>query len=313
MNGTDQISTSHTLSVDVTMATTLAVVGIVAAAATLHRLRGTTLVGVQCWLAACLAAIAAVELGLGLAASDVSAAFAETLRYVAATLTFCPLMALMGAKRPQDRAWHFIVASLWIVLALPALHVALLRPGQSLTIPTALAYFMMGMVVIGFLNRMMTRNWLVSVLFAGGQLALVSIRFPFVTFADGPGEQFRPLVGLALIATSCVAGWWGSRQGRTNAEPLDRLWLEFRDLFGVFWALRLAERVNALASVTKSNVVLRWSGFQTTDGGKITDSLSREAIQLMRQGLENLLRRFVSRDWIAKRLQGINKSDRSGA
>ena len=63
---------------------------------------------------------------------------------------------------------------------------------------------------------------------------------------------------------------------------------------------------------TKSDLVLRWSGFQSTAGGRITESLSPDAIRVLRQGLENLLRRFVSRDWIAERLRKSEASDRSG-
>jgi hypothetical protein len=94
-----------------------------AVAATCRKLRGTTLVGSQVWLGTCLVAVAAVDIWQTLAVERANASAAEPLRFFAATLTFCPLMALMGAKRPQDRAWHFIVLSLWVVLALPAMHV----------------------------------------------------------------------------------------------------------------------------------------------------------------------------------------------
>ncbi len=299
MNGAEQIWNPQALAAVVL----LAAVGVAAVAATLARLRETTLVGAQGWFAAGLLAIAAVEVWLAWAGERGGATAAEPLRYGAATLTFCPLMALLGAKRPQDRAWHFIVASLWVVLALPALHVGLLRPGQTLAIPPALAWFMLGLVAIGFLNRLLTPAWLGGLLFAGGQTSLLAGHLPLVANVPEIERYPRVLIGLGLIAAAAVLSWWASCRRRTNAEPLDRLWLEFRDLFGVFWALRLAERVNSAAAVTKSDLVLRWSGFQTTAGGRIKESLSPDAIRLLRQGLENLLRRFVSRAWIAARLQ----------
>lgn len=299
MHGVDQISHPQVIAASVM----LAVVGITAVAATFRRLRGTTLVGSQGWLGACLVAVAAVEIWLAWSAEPTTASAAELLRYFAATLTFCPLMALLGAKRPQDRAWHFIVASLWVILALPALHVGLLRAGQGLSTPPALAWFMLGLIVIGMLNRLLTPAWISGLLFACGQTSLLAPHLPLLGNVPGVEGYPRGLIGLGLIAVSAVVSWRISRPRRASAEPLDRLWLEFRDLFGVFWALRLAERVNSAAAVTKSDLVLRWTGFQTTAGGRITESLSPEAIRVLRQGLENLLRRFVSRAWIAERLQ----------
>ncbi len=303
MNGADQIS--HPLTIVATLL--LAAVGVVAAAATWRKLRGTTLVGSQVWLSACFVAVAAVEVWQVLASELSSELSVEPLRFFAATLTFCPLMALMGAKRPQDRAWHFIVLSLWIVLALPALHVLLLRSGQTLSTPSALAWFMLGLITIGFFNRVLTPAWISGLLFAGGQTSLLANHLPLVGNMPGIDRCQCQLIGLGLLASSAIFSWWLSHRRHASAEPLDRLWLEFRDLFGVLWALRLAERINSAALLTKSDLVLRWSGFQTTAGGRITESLSPDAIRIQRLGLENLLRRFVSRTWIAERLQESTK------
>jgi hypothetical protein len=162
---------------------------------------------------------------------------------------------------------------------------------------------MLGLIVIGFFNRLLTPAWVGGLLFACGQTSLLAGHLPLVGNVPGIDRYPCELIGLGLIAASAVLSWWLSRRRRPSAEPLDRLWLEFRDLFGVLWALRLAERVNSAAALTNSDLVLRWSGFQTSAGGRITESLSPDAIRILRQGLENLLRRFVSRAWIAERLQ----------
>ncbi len=298
MNGADQFAFGQAIAVYIP----LMLLAVTAVAATARRIWGTTLIGAQAWLASCLVAIGGIEIWLAAMAETTLPRAAEPLRYVAVTLTFCPLIALMGAKRPQDRAWHFIVFSLWVVLALPALHVGLLRPGQPMSMPPALAYFMLGMIVMGLLNRLMTRVWLCGLLFAAGQFLLMPAGFPLSSFVPRLDQAYRISAGFGLLSVSTVPMWWVVRRGRPSAEPLDRLWLEFRDLFGVFWALRLAERVNAASALTNSDLVLRWSGFQTAAGGKIKTSLSADAIRVRRQGLQNLLRRFVSRDWIAERL-----------
>ncbi len=62
---------------------------------------------------------------------------ASHVRYLAAVATFCPLMAVLGAKRPQDRPWQFVVLSLWIVLALPGLQAWFSRPHAARSICTA--------------------------------------------------------------------------------------------------------------------------------------------------------------------------------
>jgi hypothetical protein len=303
MNGVDQVL--HPLAIVATLL--LAVVGAIAVAVNCHKLRGTTLVGSQVWLGSCLVAGATIEVWQALAAERSGASSVEALRYLVAALTFCPLMALMGAKRPQDRPWHFIVLSLWVVLALPATHGLLLRSGQTFSIPSALAWFMLGLITIGFFNRLLTPAWPSGLLFAGGQISLLATQLPFIRNVPGIDGYVCQLIGLGLIAVSAIYSWWLSHRRRPAAEPLDKLWLEFRDLFGVLWALRLAERVNSAAVLTKSDIELRWSGFRTSAGGRITESLSPEAIRILRQGLENLLRRFVSRAWIAERLQESHK------
>jgi len=298
MTGAPEIANPRTLVTGLLLAS----LGLVAIAVTMRRLRGTTLIGAQCWFAASLMAIMAVEIWLASTGEMPVTSSASPHRYLAATLTFCPLMALLGAKRPQDRAWHFIVLSLWIVLAMPAMHVMLLRPGQSLMTPPALAYFMSGLVVIGFLNRIMTTAWLSGLMFASGQAILLAPHLPIVGYAVATDQQARVVIGIGLISGSAILSWWVGCRRSSNPEPLDRLWLEFRDLFGVFWALRLAERVNSAAAVQKSDLVLRWTGFQTTAGGRISERLSSDTMRIQRLGLENLLRRFVSRAWIAERL-----------
>ena len=81
------------------------------------RLRGTTLRAPCGWSVLSLLIIVAAEVLIDLLRLGAAAA---TVRYLAATTTLCPLIGLLGAKRPQDRGWQFIVATLWVVLALPA-------------------------------------------------------------------------------------------------------------------------------------------------------------------------------------------------
>jgi hypothetical protein len=88
-----------------------------------------------------------------------------------------------------------------------------------------------------------------------------------------------------------------------QALALDRLWRQFRDLCGAAWSLRVAERVNASAKIAGLPVTLGWTGFITHDG-KTIDSLPVEMQNSITENLCSLLRRFVSRSWIDRRLNG---------
>jgi hypothetical protein len=67
------------------------------------------------------------------------------------------------------------------------------------------------------------------------------------------------------------------------------------------WSLRLMERFNATAEGNGWDVTLFWSGFRNRQGTSPWQ-LSADQARTARQTLRNLLRRFVSPEWIAARL-----------
>jgi hypothetical protein len=116
-----------------------------------------------------------------------------------------------------------------------------------------------------------------------------------------------------------------------------RTWLDFRDAFGVVWALRVMERVNTMPAAMEAGVRLNWDGFYellpaprhatcTTAGEKEatanpssshsefsqsefshseeveTRPASIFAMEPLDAGLRNLMRRFVSKRWLEVRL-----------
>ena len=110
--------------------------------------RGTTLAGVWMWALFSFLSVAGVEGVLLWNNSTASPSFNEALRYLAAVTTFCPIMAQLGAKRPQVQVWPLVVASLWVILCLPAGEFLLLNQGALMEISTA-------------------RSWVLGVLFTG--------------------------------------------------------------------------------------------------------------------------------------------------
>ena len=107
------------------------------------------------------------------------------------------------------------------------------------------------------------------------------------------------LFGVGLIALAMFMAWLPKRVSAVNRW--DRLWLDFRNSYGMLWSLRVAQRVNDAAATSQWPVVLHWNGFSDTDGEPL-----HEPDDSWRQGFEHclrgLLRRFVSDAWIAERL-----------
>jgi hypothetical protein len=118
-----------------------------------------------------------------------------------------------------------------------------------------------------------------------------------------------------VIAVDRAAGWgllslflWGvcllltghqfrRERNRANANRLDRVWLDFRDAFGVVWSLRILERMNASATMYDWPVTLTWHGFEPRASATHVDTPS-----ILEESFRTLLRRFVSPEWIEARL-----------
>jgi hypothetical protein len=257
-----------------------------------RKLLGTTLLAPWVWSVVALLAIAGAEIAVGMVDS-LPPNWRMGLRYSAAMATFTPTMALLGAKRPQDRAWQFIVLSLWAILALPSLEWLLFGEIQELH-PARLAFLLI-LVGVGAFNGIATRRWLSNLLYAAGQGALIA---PFLssTIAALP-IALAPVLGLALMVAS-LALPMRVRAADANAAGLDRVWLDFRDAYGLVWSLRVAERMNTSAAMYDWPVQLGWRGFRDREsgsGGVVVPAAAAESLRA-------LLRRFVSADWIDARI-----------
>jgi len=136
-----------------------------------NRLRGTTLVAPCLWAtssASCLFFLAIVQMHTvdGLAIS--------VLRFAVAATTLCPVIAVLGAKRPQNRGWQWVVATLWLILVWPAAQTLVNPAGPEFEIFLPWKIFVVALIAMGPLNYLPTRHWLASMFVAGGQLLLFS-------------------------------------------------------------------------------------------------------------------------------------------
>jgi hypothetical protein len=257
--------------------------------ATLPRVRGTTLTAPTLWWIAAATAIAAVEATLAYHQVDAATLQASLWRYAAAVGTFCPLIAVLGAKRPQDRGWQWVVASLWLVLLVPVAQAIASPSGTQLELVGAWRWLLWGFIAMGLLNYLPTRFALSARLVAIGQVVLLA---GSTGIAQNLSPTARVATAAALFLTAC--GLAIARRFRATPSPLPQTnrWLAFRDAWGAFWALRVLQRVNQTAELSHWPVRLQWSGLVSTDEPAPPIMLTPPIEALLNQSLDTLLRRF---------------------
>jgi len=174
-------------------------------------------------------------------------------RYLALCLTGCAGVAVLGARRPGAGAWNFVVAGLLAVLLLPvARGLGVPRPE-----PWHLAFLGVTLAV-GVVNYLPTRLSL-AVLFAAAGCGVEVARLAAV----GPAGEFA---GRALLALAPWVGWVVVSGAPAPAAEFDRLWLAYRDRFGLVWGQRMREQFNQAAANAGWPVVLTWQGLAATAG-----------------------------------------------
>jgi hypothetical protein len=240
--------------------------------------RETTLLQALAWALAAWAAWAAALAAEWLSPSAEPAA----LRYLALCLTACALIGVLGARRPGVGAWNFVLLGLLAVLLLP---LAEGLGGLHLTWPRVL--FLAGTLAVGVLNYLPTRLGPAALLLALG----CALELASVLPRDTVPEAVRPVLpaGGLLLALSPWAAYTPTRARPRPAAEFDRLWLGFRDRFGLVWGQRLREQFNRSAAHAGWPVVLRWTGLRLKPGAALPGPSVQEEILAT---LRALLKRF---------------------
>jgi hypothetical protein len=189
---------------------------------------------------------------------------------------------VLGARRPGVGAWNFVLLGLLAVLLLP---LAEGLGGLHLSWPRVL--FLAGTLAVGVLNYLPTRLGPAALLLAlGCGLELASVLPP-----DMVPDGLRPALpaGGLLLALSPWAAYTAGRGRPRPAAEFDRLWLGFRDRFGLVWGQRLREQFNRSAAHAGWPVVLRWTGLRLKPGAALPRPDVQEEILAT---LRALLKRF---------------------
>lgn len=257
-------------------------------------IRRTTLVAPAVWAVLALLLMAVLSDVATPGDSEGVESWQLPLRYFVGVTSLCPAMALFGAKRPQDRAWQFIVVTLWVVLSLPSVHWWLVGGGEPLSMHAAQSWFLLILWITTSVNYLPTRFAVSSLLVSVAQASLL---FDFLPLASRvPGFTVNSLLVCTVALALTVSGW---PKRRPAVFALDRVWIDFRDMFGAVWALRVQQRVNQSAMMYRWKLRLDWHGFTLLDATELPPH-TEKALQ---DNLANLLRRFVSPAWIAERLK----------
>ncbi len=257
------------------------------------RLRGTTLVAPTRWLLLALfvlgCTLGVVELGT---TSDATRA---AMRYFAATCTLCPLMAVLGAKRPQDKGWQFIVGSLWLILVLPVGEMFLLWRGGAMDVGPMRSWFLVILLGVGLTNYALTR-------FAGpvfmATVGIGCMLAPHLPLLEGWGASNSIFgLGILFVCAGLLLVCWQVNRAPTKGN-WNSVWIEFRNAFGLVWGLRVMERINETARLGDWGTELTWFGF---DAERLEELKGND----VEKGMRTTLRRFVSADWIDRRRRDI--------
>jgi hypothetical protein len=304
-----------TLFAHLSPTTQLAVVAAIAfmtwgtCAALVRSLRGTTLIPAVLWSCGASAVLFATAMCTVQQRWPLGSAERLNARYLTAMFLFCPVMSVLGARRPHHLAWQWIVVSLIAVLGLPVAEAYVVQRGAAVKIHDARSYFLAAMIVACLLNYVPTRFGGAAVAVAGAQLILVSEHMPGWRRVAGQSDE---LVACFLVGLACGLGWV-CRSVAWSESADTRAWRRYRDAFGTLWALRMQDRMNHYAEMYRWPFHLRWSGFvryapvdseaenpmaenPAPDPSKT--GVAYELSDEMRQSWWSLLRRFVDSSWI---------------
>lgn len=232
----------------------------------------------------------------------VGAASADHLWYTVSVLMLCPPVAVLGARRPVFQIWSgFVLLPLTLVFGWPMLASWSADGGFSpLEIETPIVVGYLFVLLMGAGNYFGTRFTAPAALYC---LAAVILLGPVIAHPPGwlPADNScRALASLMIFAAALVA--WRQARFRVAARSgFDRVWLDFRDWFGIVWAKRVQNRLNEAAHNRKWPLRLETDGFAPMqNGGRlVTDSQTGDEIE---HTLRWLLRRFVDPGWIDERL-----------
>ncbi len=272
-----------------------------------HGARGTALRPPLVWAAlavvlACLAQFVAMAEPLASGRP-----LAARLLYLAILALLAALISVLNARTPGERVWAGLMVLLVVVFLIPWLEEAgRIRRGHGATLvqlddPWTIFYGLLA--VVGVTNYLPTRYGPAAV--AVGAVLLVE--YLSLTRVAWSAER-RAILGewaAWLLALSVwVAAWCGNRV--VPGARFARLWLWFRDHWGVVWALRTQDRFNRTAGLLSWPLRLSWFGLEPAGEGANTGAADSSAEA--EATLRGLITRFAKSESIARVVDGSRRT-----
>jgi hypothetical protein len=268
-------------------------------------IRGTALVAA--WRAALIVWLACLIVTGVTVATLPGRPWLDMLWYVCSVLALTPPIAVLGARRPTFRAWTwFVLVPLVLVFVWPLVPAwrSLLGSGAfNVEEPVVFGYALV--LLMGAGNYLGLRYTPAAVLWMTGLLLVV---LPLCPGAAGwcPAAGLGRTWGMLCLA---AAAWcadrlavWRNTHEATERARLDRVWCDFRDLFGIVWARRIQERFNDDARQKDLPVRLGMHGLEDASGKSPGEQAGQQSLASAEASLRWLLQKFVDPEWIDRRL-----------
>jgi hypothetical protein len=227
-----------------------------------HAARGTALRAALVWAALALAASViaqAVALTEPLAGGR---PLAERFTYLCVLALLAALGSVLNARAPGGKVWAGLMVVLVVVFLIPwledqtRLRRAIAVSQLHLDAPWSIFYGLL--VVVGVTNYLPTRFGL-----AAAGLGVVFI-LEYLALAPLGWSASRRAVIWSWIGWMLALSLWIARSSARRTpeahSSCERLWFWFRDNWGVVWALRVLERFNRAAELSRWPVRLTWFG-----------------------------------------------------
>jgi hypothetical protein len=190
---------------------------------------------------------------------------AATARYGGLCLIGCAGVAVLGARRPGVEAWNFVVAGLLAVLLLVWAEGVLI--GGELRWSPIRLIFLGGVLAVGVINYLPTRQALAALLLGTG------CGLECGALGAGTGANWASVGDLVLSLVPWAA--LAAARSRSATSELDRLWLDFRDRFGLVWGQRLREQFNRSMVHAGLPYQMGWRGIASLRGTPQSDAEAR--------------------------------------
>lgn len=271
-----------------------------------YGVRLTSLLGAWVW--AVITWLAWGGAVLASASGSLSSGCIDLAWYGAAVAMLVPPIAVLGARRPIHRVWTwFVLLPLVLVFAWPAL--SAFGEGNSPAVWNLEEPMLVGfclVAVMGAGNYIGLRFTVPALFWLGALALLVGPLCPGTARWFPPTEIARGWAAALVSSSAWLSAWLAGRRaittGATGRFSLARVWLDFRDLFGIVWARRVQERFNDEMQRRNLPVRLAIEGLEGSAGASLAsvsaaDRLSADSF------LRWLLQKFVDPEWMDARTE----------